>query len=239
MDSEKVKNIYNEKIRNCDSYEKKRWFQNSIRRAGYKMTLNALKRHVFEVNFGHCLELGPGHGTWTEKLIQTHQSSKFDLVDISEEMLALSQKRFEDLDNIRYFRSNFLEFEADQKYDFFFSSRVIEYLPQKELVVKKIVDLLEDEKEGFIITKTPKYLRAKLLKRKVSDFHSGQISPQDLVNLFKQNNCKVDVYPVTLSFPVLHSAKINLFLAKIFSNKKLNFISQFFSESYGIKFKKQ
>lgn len=239
MKIEEVKNLYNRSIQNNNKYEKERWFKNDLQRAGYKMTLETINKHTLNEKFESCLELGPGHGTWTNELLKSHPNSKFDLVDISKEMLNLSRKRFRDNDNIQYFESDFSEFDIDQKYDFFFSSRVIEYLPKKGLIVKKIVNLLKNQKGGFIITKTPKYLRAKLLRKKVSKFHSGQIQANKLLNFFRKNGCEVQAYPVTLSFPFLKSPSINLFLYRLFADKKLNFLSQFFSESYAIKFKKK
>ena len=242
MQTEQVKNKYNKDIENKynGDYERERWFKNDIQKAGYEMTLNAIKKHAFANAYASCFELGPGHGTWTKELLKHNNKASYDLLDISSEMLRLVKERFKDKENINYIESDFLEFKPKKQYDFFFSSRAIEYIPKKEEAAKKISDLIKFGGRGFIITKTPKYLRNKMLGRNISDFHSGQIAPIKLKNLFLRNNCKnIKIYPVTMSWPFWRSAKMNLLLYKIFGNCQLNLISQFFSESYCVVFMKK
>ena len=242
MDNKEVKNIYNKTVkgRALGDYEYWRWFRNKIQKAGYEMTLASIRKHIGAINFSHCLELGQGQGTWTNELIKFCPKANFDLVDISKEMLKLAQHRFADKNNIRYFEEDFLEFRSDKKYDFFFSSRVIEYISDKELMVKKILDLLNYRAGGFIITKTPKYLRNKLLGRVIPRLHQGQIQPKGLVQLLKKYGAdNIEIYPVTMSFPILRFSYLNKLLHRIFYKHKLNFISKFFAESYCIKFLKK
>ncbi|MCK4539858.1 class I SAM-dependent methyltransferase [Candidatus Parcubacteria bacterium] len=242
MQTEQVKNKYNKDIKGKynNKYEQERWFKNDIQKAGYDMTLNAIKKHAFASAYVSCFELGPGHGTWTKELLEYSDKANYDLLDISSEMLRLVKERFKDRENINYIESDFLEFKPEKQYDFFFSSRVIEYIPKKEEVIKKISDLIKPRGRGFIITKTPKYLRDKMLGRKIDDFHSGQIAPEKLMELFKKNNCKnIKIYPVTMSWPFWRSAKMNMLLHKTFGNHRLNLISQFFSESYCVVFDKK
>ena len=242
MQTEQVKNKYNKDIEGKynSGYERERWFKNDIQKAGYEMTLGAIKKYAFASNYATCFELGPGHGTWTKELLEYNNNASYDLLDISSEMLRLVKERFKDKKNINYIESDFLKFEVKKQYDFFFSSRAIEYIPKKEEVAKKISNSIKHGGRGFIITKTPKYLRSKILGRSISDFHSGQIAPIKLKNLFLQNNCKnIKIYPVTMSWPFWRSAKMNMLLYKIFSKHQLNLISQFFSESYCVVFDKK
>lgn len=241
MQTEQVKNKYNQDIPNKfgRNYEQERWFKNDIQCAGYEMTKAAVKRFALASDFRDCLELGPGHGTWTKELLEFAPSAHYDLLDISSEMLGLVRERFAGKANIDYIENDFLCFEAKKQYDFFFSSRAVEYIPEKAEVVKKIVELIAPKGRGFVITKTPKYLRNKLLGRTVPEFHSGQILPNYLAKLFKDSGCKdIKVYPVTLSWPFWRSARMNLLLCKIFGGFRLNFLSQFFSESYCVVFRK-
>lgn len=197
-------------------------------------------RNIKKIDYKTCLELGPGHGTWTSLLLDKAKNAKYELVDISREMLAISKERFSTQDNIEYFESDFLEFNPGKTYDFFFSSRAIEYIDDKEKTVQKIADLLNKDGQGFIITKTPHYTRMKLMRKKVSKFHSGQISPNKLKELMTKNNLEeIKIYPVTFSWPFWSSSKMNRFLYKIFAQKKICVMSQFFSESYSVKFKKK
>ena len=241
MDTKKVKEKYNHDIVNKfgSDYENKRWFINDIQKGAYEMTLASIKEHVLSEDFSDCVELGPGHGTWTNFLLESHRSSSFDLVDISEQMLNLVKKRFGDNENVRYFESDFLQFEPDKSYDFFFSSRAIEYIPDKNRVVKKMLSLIESGGSGFLITKTPKYMRNKILRRTISHFHQGQILPRRLAKILVDSGAgDVRVYPVTFSFPLVQSVFLNKLLHKLFYKIPLNFMSQFFAESYCVTFKK-
>ena len=245
MKSGAVKEIYNKKVKEKYSgdYESKRWFGSSLARAGYEMTLESIKYHLPENAFSikNYLESGPGAGTWTKLFIEQNPQANFDLVDISSEMLKLTKKNLSGHKaNINYFEKDFLEFEPKKKYDFFFSCRTFEYLPDKELAVKKVADLLMSGGWGFVITKTPKYLRSKILGRKIAELHRGQISPRKLKKLLKKAGFKnLEFYPVTMSFPLLRSAKTNKLLHKILFKNKLIFLSKFFSESYCVKFVKK
>ena len=243
MKSEAVKKIYNKKVKEKygGDYESKRWFSSSLAKAGYEMTLKSIKHHLFgnNISIKNYLELGPGAGTWTKLFIEQNNQANFDLVDISSEMLKLAKNSLSKLQdvNINYFEKDFLQFKPEKKYDLFFSCRTFEYLPNKELAVKKIAELLQSGGQGFVITKTPKYLRSKILGRKIPKLHRGQISYRRLKKLFKNVGFKeIKIYPVTMNFPLLHSIKINKILHKIFFKHKLNFISQFLAESYCIKF---
>jgi len=246
MKSETIKEIYNKKVKEKyhNNYEHGRWFNNPIARSGYEMTLYSIKHHLFKKNNSvkDYLELGPGAGTWTKLFIEQNPQTNFDLVDISGEMLGLAKKnlsRYKNV-NINYFEKNFLEFRPQKKYNLFFSCRTFEYLPNKELAIKKIAGLLTLGGKGFIVTKTPKYLRNKILGRKIIELHQGQISPRRLRKLLKKIGLKnLKIFPVTMNFALLRSAKINKLLHKMFFRHKLSPISQFFSESYCIEFTKE
>ncbi len=242
MESENIKKIYNQKIKEKykKDYEYNRWFKNKIKKAGYDMTLRSIKYHLFRntTPVNNYLELGPGAGTWTKLFIEKYSNADFDLVDISGEMLKLAKNNLDKYRaNINYSEKDFLGFELNKKYDFFFSCRTLEYLPDKQLAVKKIAQLMQSGARGFIITKTPKYLRTKILGRKIPKLHQGQISPRKLKKLLKKSGIKdIRIYPATMSCPLLHSPKINRLLHKLFYKRRLNLISKFFSESYCIKF---
>ncbi len=234
------KGHYNSTIPVIKDYESHRWFRNKISKAGYFMTKESIKTHIPKREFHICLELGPGHGTWTKELLAINVNAQYDLVDVSAAMLDLVKKRFKKKENINYYESDFLEFASNKKYDFFFSVRAVEYILDKKELVNKIIALLINDGQGFIITKTPKYFRNKILRRRIKDFHKGQIAPGKFKELLQDAGArKIRIYPVTMSWPFWQSAKINLFLHKIFYRLPLNFISQFFSESYCVIFQKK
>ena len=245
METGDVKQIYNKAVPGQQykgDYETKRWFSNKILKSGYRMTRKSIEKHLIggDLEFSNYLELGPGAGTWTEIFCEKYKGqTSFDLIDISREMLVLSKKKLSKYENLRFFETDFIEFKLDKKYDLFFSSRAIEYFPNKDVLIKKIAGLLEDGGSGFIITKTPKYMVNRILGRKTNKFHSMQIDHRGLSKILEKNNLKVmGVYPVVLSFPIFKSVFLNEFLFSLFSSFKLSFVSALFSESYCVKFKK-
>lgn len=245
MNPEEVRTRYNTSVadKRGGDYEHKRWFSSAVAKAGFFMTKETIERHAVDGDsrVERYLELGPGPGTWTKPFLEHKKASSYDLVDISSEMLALARENLSTYQTtINFFEKNFLEFNGERPYDYFFSSRALEYFPDKDALIRKISALLCSGGAGFVITKTPKYALNRLLGRKTSDFHSGQIDPKALAALFEAHGCTViRVYPVTFSFPVFRSATLNRLLFMILSPLPLNPISQLFSESYAIKFTKR
>ncbi|KKT81860.1 MAG: Glycosyltransferase [Candidatus Yanofskybacteria bacterium GW2011_GWA2_44_9] len=238
-----VGDIYNRQIKGKfeGNYEYHRWKSSPVKRAGYEMTRSLIRGNILKsgLGFRDYLEVGPGPGTWTKMFLEASPKANFDLVDISSEMLNLAKQNLAGHGNLRYIETDFLRFNPDKKYDIFFSSRAIEYMPDKDGLVKKISDLLRPGGRGFVITKNPKYLRSKLAGRHISEFHKGQISPETFRALLIGNGFKdVEIYPVTFVFPVFNSAFMNRTVSGIFSYQKLNTLNNFFAESYLIRFKK-
>lgn len=240
MKNEQIKEIYNRKA--GTEYEVRRWKETPLLRAGYRMTRHTIERHLLQSSsfyFTHCLEVGPGPGTWTKLFIEKFPRAHFDLIDISDQMLKQARNVLKEKENIRYIGSDFLKFEPDRQYDFFFSSRTLEYISEKPAAVNKIFELLEAGKRGFIITKTPHYTRARLRGRKFSRLHRGQVIPRDLRYLLeKRGFLDVNLYPATIHVPLINSLAVNQLFYRIFGGSRLNRVSEFFSESYCVIFRK-
>jgi ubiquinone/menaquinone biosynthesis C-methylase UbiE len=244
MKTEEVKRIYNDVMpeKFGKDYEYNRWFKTPALKAAYDMTRASIERHVLHGNqpCKYVFELGPGAGTWSKLLLEKKFAGHLDMLDISSQMLFMAKSALLPYPNTGFMEKDFLAFRPDRAYDFFFSSRVFEYLPDKEKAVAKISRILPPGGRGFIITKTPKYPINKLLGRKVSEFHRGQISPRELKRIFQRGGfSEIKIYPVTLSFPIFKSAGLNMALHKIFGSLPLNPVSAFFSESYSIQFVKK
>lgn len=238
--AEEIRTFYNEKVRNDLDYENGRWFKTPFKQAGYEMSKKAIEFRLEDIKFQRCLEVGPGPGTWTELLMLYNPSAKFDLIDISKEMLAIASSRFKGKENLNYFESDFLAFHGNEKYDFFFSSRAIEYMPEKEKVIVKIRELLDNGSAGLIVTKNPKYWRYKITRQRVPEMHKGQISPSTMKRLLEYHGFSdVSLYPSIMIFPKLHILKLDKMLFRFLGKLELNFISRFFSESYVVFFKKR
>ncbi|MDP2586428.1 MAG: class I SAM-dependent methyltransferase [Candidatus Komeilibacteria bacterium] len=240
MDVNQVKSVYNSQKPEAN-YEYERWFKNPIKLAGYEMSLKSIKVHVLPdlPQGGAYLELGPGAGTWTKVILIARPGLEADLVDLSSSMLNQAKKNLSGFSGINYFENDFLDFSADKKYQAFFSSRVFEYLPDQPAAAAKIAELLPSGGMGWLITKTPKYFFNRLLGRKINPLHNGQIAPTKLHALLAAAGFKeIKMFPVAFSFPLFKSAGLNKFCHSLFYRLPLNFISQFLSESYLVKFKK-
>ena len=221
------------------AYEKVRWGNSVERELDYSMTQKSLQRLARNVVFSHFLELGPGPGTWTKMFIASVPNASFDLVDISEAMLKEARAELRDVEHIRYIRSDFMSFMANRKYDFFFSSRAIEYLPSKKDFAGKISSLMETGGQGVIITKMPHYKRSILAGKTIPPLHRGQIKPKILTGFLKDAGFSVSgVWPVTLHTPGISIPFLNGLLYRLFSSFRLNCVSAFFSESYAVTFTK-
>lgn len=244
MKPEEVKNIYDTALREKykGTYEQERWFSSPVAHAGFVMTKRAIECFIRSLSSSpkRYLEVGPGPGTWTKVFYERFGgNTAFDLVDISREMLNESKKTFSGQTNIRYFNTDFTEFTSDVMYDIFFSSRALEYFPNKDAFMERVAILLDKGGTGFVITKTPKYTRQKMLGENVPVFHGGQITPEEMRSLLvKHGFTNIHFYPVTFTFPVLRLAFLNKILGDIFERFPLNPASNFFSESYCVVFKK-
>jgi ubiquinone/menaquinone biosynthesis C-methylase UbiE len=240
MKSEFIKNYYNESIREHykDSYEYERWHKSPVLEMGYQMTKDCVEAVSKVSNFKNYLELGPGPGTWTRIFIDLHPGATFTLVDISSEMLNLARKNLVH-DDLNLIESDFGSFNSPNTFDFFFSSRAIEYLPDHVFFLKKIYNLMSSGSQGYIITKTPHYWRQRMFRRSVPVFHQGQIEPKRLASLLLDQGFKIiSIVPVVTVIPLSHSARLSQAIHRLFKRVPFTFITGFFSESYAVHFKK-
>ena len=159
---------------------------------------------IIEKNFS-VLEVGPGPGTWTKVLLSNKEIARYDIVDISEEMLRQAKDNLHEFEQINFVHSDILDFVPKEQYDFFFSSRFIEYVNDKEKVVDTIFKSLKPGGKGYLSTKTPQYGR--FMSKKVnSPVHQGQISAKKLRELFERRGFKVKkIINVNSVFPGLNS----------------------------------
>ncbi len=244
MSHQDVKEFYNTYMPNKfgDDYEHERWFRDEIQRAAYHLTLRAVSKHVLSddrLDPLRVLELGPGAGTWTKFLAKRFPDAKIDVVDISREMLSRAKRALAKEPHVTFTEADMLEWKPKHTYEFFFSSRVLEYIDDKEAFCEKLAGMLHPGGRGFVITKMPHYQRERLLGRKVSALHRGQIEPGQLIALLRDAGfMDVVAYPVTVSIPLLHSAKWNARIGRFLDQYPLGPIGMMLSESYGVVFRK-
>ncbi len=222
------------------NYESARWAANSLLRAQYRMLADALRRRVFPLiaHAARVLETGPGPGTWTKLLLEANPSARYTLVDISHEMLTRAQGALADRTNVDFIESDLLAYESSDPYDFFFSSRAIEYMPDKAAAVRKIASLLSPGAAGAVVTKMPKPFFDRV-KGRTSALHVGQIAPKDFICLLEQADLVVErVRIATATFPGIGGARLNSFVYAILKHVPLFFPLSLFAESYLVTFRK-
>ncbi len=241
MKHEAVASFYNDiQQKFGDDYESGRWFRSSVTRSHFKMATEAISEVVSQCKFTKCLELGPGAGTWTKLLRTFSPDAQYTLLDISDTMLSIARKNLSpDSEKIEFITSDFLAYETAKTYDFFFSSRAIEYIIDKKTAVEKMYRLLESEGEGIVITKNPRYWGDRLLGRATPDLHKNQIAPSAFVALLKDAGFIVTlIRPVTMTVPFFKCAWLNDIAFKLLHRSWFPILNSIFMESYIVHFKK-
>lgn len=232
-------NVVPEKV-GCD-YETARWRQSPLVAAQYAMTAETITLYAIPVlqKVKSILEVGPGPGTWTKLLLRANPDARYTLVDISKKMIAQAQTALPENVSISFAESDLMAFSSTESFDGFFSSRAIEYMPDKKAAAEKIASLLASGATGMIITKTPKYFFDRLRGRHVSSLHGSQTAPCALANALLNAGLRITcIRTATATVPVLNSPMLNYFAFRLLRRLPLVFPFTLFSESYCIVFKK-
>jgi ubiquinone/menaquinone biosynthesis C-methylase UbiE len=239
MDSSKVKDYYDLEVpkKYSDNYEYNRWFSKRRNWEEYRMTYNSLNKFLKSKNLSNAkvFELGPGAGTWT-RLFLTKGCRSITLLDQSVYMIKQAKLNLGLRRNLRFINEDFLTFKSEEKYNFFFSARTIEYIPDKRKVINKIFNLLSEKGVGAIITKNP-ISKISILKRKI---HQNQINPFRLKKIsLDKGFTNIEIRPVVIRFPFkLNIHAINSLIHNFVKNKELNYPLSMITESYLISFEK-
>ncbi len=223
-----------------NDYESKRWFRSPVTRSHFKMATQAILRVVDSIAYTNCLELGPGAGTWTKLLLTKHPNAKYTVLDISKTMLDIARENLKEAGgDITYIQSDFSTYAEGGSYDFFFSSRALEYIVDKDEAIAKIHRILAPNGQGVIITKNPRYWADKLFMRTIPDLHKNQIAPGALTALLTEKGFTVKlVRPATVTFPLCKSARLNDVVFALLAHSWIAPIHRLFAESYIVHFKK-
>ncbi|PIP67256.1 MAG: hypothetical protein CO042_04085 [Parcubacteria group bacterium CG_4_9_14_0_2_um_filter_41_8] len=240
--NQKIKDLYETSIKDKykNDYEFRRWFLSERLRLDYFMTRTAIMYHMRDDSFVSCLEFGPGSGIFTPIAYRRNPNAKFDLIDISEEMKNQFALEVRGRDNVNYIVGDILEHEFNQKYDFFYSVRAIEYVEDKEVLFKNIYSLMNEGGKGVIVTKNPFYGSAEHGDGTRWQ-HTGKLGIKDMRNILNASGFKsVAIYPVIVRFPVIERFTLKFtekYFNKIYRNPISEQMSRFI-ESYIVMFEK-
>ncbi len=235
-----MRSYYNKRAtdRSSGEYEHFRWFLNKRKRRQFRFSGMSLLFHLRDINFKKCFEIGCGPGTWTKLLLKKYPKSEFKCLDLSKEMIEQFKKNVNDK-NVKTVVSSFLDYKGKEKYDFVFSSRAIEYIPNKPEVIKKISDLMDEGGEGMIITSHPhpKVLAfKKMLGKKINLQHIQRISVNEMRRLLRKNGLvNIRFYPILFSdFKLVPTS----FLFRKLYKKRWGLLSKMFATGYVVRFEK-
>ena len=220
------------------SYSDWKWFRSKSSIFQYNQTKKAIQKAIGGHTYNRALEVGPGDGIWTELL--TKYCSNIEAIDLSEKMLEMAKIRLMGK-NVRFIHGNFLTKKINGNKNLIYSIRCIEYLPDKERVIRKFYFLLKNNADLIIITKNPHFLR---LRKQDKKLHSRQIDIIALRDILKKEGFRnIQIYPAVFGkgfhFPFLRQISAyfhNKILIK--DKKKISLIVKYLTESFLIHAKK-
>ncbi len=219
-------------------YEYYRWFSTKRKIRQYNFSKKSLLFHLRDITFKDCLEIGCGPGTWTKLLLEKYPGAEFTCLDISKEMIKQFKKKIKNK-RVKTIAGDFLYYKFNKKFEFIFSSRAIEYIPNKPKVIEKIYNLLEDKGKGIIITSPPHptVLRIKRFFGKKTDLeHTQRISVKEIKFLLEKSGFK-NVYVCPILFSDFFLVP-NSFLFNLLYKHKWGALSRMFASGYIVKFEK-
>ena len=109
------------------------------------------KNHLPSIN--RYLEIGGGHGLFTQEAVNDLPNAIIDVVDISKSSIELS-KQFVSGGSVNYYLKDVYEYHTNEKYDFIVMGEVLEHVEDPVALLKKLNSLLNNNGKAFISTPT-------------------------------------------------------------------------------------
>ena len=251
MLTQKTKKHYN-KIADKQGaeYEFIRWHSGKIQKSHYCHTKKSIGYVLSNLNnalgdVDELLEIGCATGVWTDICLK--YAKNLTLFDISDEMIELVRDKYKNEGNLKYVCGDFVEDKIDREnfFDVIFSSRAIEYMSNKEEMIKKCFYYLKPSGSLVLITKNPLWRDKNIdtkkkhhSEQKQNDIQTDWIYWKDLHNLLIHNGfTEIQVKPVALGsyyFPFnnIFGVKLCNLIQRLIYNKKMKTQYDFISESY-------
>lgn len=99
------------------------------------------------------LEIGGGHGLFTQEAVNDLLNADIDVVDISKSSIELS-KQFVEGGDVNYYLKDVFEYNSQSLYDFIVMGEVLEHVEDPIALLKKLNSLLNENGRVFITTPT-------------------------------------------------------------------------------------
>lgn len=92
------------------------------------------------------LDIGSGTGLFAAMVLKKYPKAKFTLIDLSEKMLNIAQKRFQDNPNVQFIVADYTKHPFQEKFDIIISALSIHHLShlEKEKLYVKCYNMLDD-----------------------------------------------------------------------------------------------
>jgi SAM-dependent methyltransferase len=170
------------------------------------------------------LDIGCGSGFIINFLARRYPNIKFDAVDFSDSIdLAKQFSKTHGINNIDYYKEDFLTWKTNKTYDLVLSNGVLHHIPEYHRAVDKIYKLATDK---VIIGIYNKY--GKLLKR------ISKVQYASDVLYIDQEHCPFEVSFTDKEFKKLFDALDILKVYPSFQNRLIDFRNLFNSKNGGL-----
>lgn len=94
--------------------------------------------------YKEILEIGCGTGEFSKKAVSIFNSSSFDLIDISEEMVEKAKEKLDNYKNINYICCDGEKYKSDKKYDLIISNAVFQWFNNIKESIEHYFTILND-----------------------------------------------------------------------------------------------
>lgn len=151
----KIVHAANERMFDATSgyYSTEQWFDHSARSPFvYEITLRRLLEAVELTGSEDVLEIGCGPGTWSRVIAS--RAGHLTSLDISQAMIDRACT-FVQPYNVSFVHSDILHYTAQSTFECVVSLRAIEYVRDKDALVAKLAQLVSEDGQLVIVSKTP------------------------------------------------------------------------------------
>lgn len=187
-------------------YRHKQWEQSAVAKFDFKLTKSMLLKFLKPNRKDKILEIGCGPGKWT--MLVSRKCGKLTAIDVSSKMI-MEARQYCTGKNVHFIHGDINELQLEGKFDKIFAVRSIEYVKDKDRLLKKLQRLLKQDGTLLIITKSSPCLWG--ITNSVKNFWQSKISFRRLKELCEKNGFKkVTFKPVILRLPVFSSGNREL-----------------------------